>query len=67
MEKLNKWKISVTPWSKDSKNRITVPLFPFKTCQYIIGDPKHRMFCGEPVNKTSYCARHEKVCFVKIP
>jgi hypothetical protein len=45
------------------KQRITVSTPPFKTCQFIHGEPAARFFCGQPVSLKSYCKEHAKVCF----
>lgn len=40
-----------------------------KTCQWIEGEPKGRVFCDRPLttlnDDPSYCDEHHKLCYVK--
>ncbi len=41
---------------------------PFKTCQFLDGEPRSRRFCGEPTfNFSSYCEEHFAVCYRPEP
>jgi len=43
------------------------PIHSFATCQFLTGDPRKRIFCGNPVEHptVAYCRKHRLICLPK--
>lgn len=59
--------VQITKVKPRSKPVSVLPLgsiSPWKTCQWVIGDPAQRTFCGsKTVDGTSWCAHHYAIVF----
>jgi hypothetical protein len=48
-----------------SNTGVTIMGLTSRSCRYILGDidGEHTIYCGEPIDGRSWCAKHRKLCY----